>query len=47
MNDKISAILLTLLIKDEFVATCSEEENALVVNFLNGQQFQVSVKEIK
>ena len=38
---------ITLLIKDEIVATYTEEESALQVHFLNGQNFRISVAEIK
>ena len=38
---------ITLLVKDEIVATYTEEENALQVHFLNGQNFRISVEEIK
>ena len=33
------------LIKDEIVATYSENENALQIHFLNGQNFRVAVEE--
>ena len=36
----------TLLIKDEIVATYTEEEDALQVHFLNGQNFRIKVEEI-
>ncbi len=38
---------ITLLIKDEIVATYTEEETALQVHFLSGQSFRISVKELK
>ena len=38
---------ITLLVKAEIVATYTEEENALQVHFLNGQNFRISVEEIK
>ena len=38
---------ITLLIKEEIVATYTEEETALQLHFLNGQHFRVSVEEIK
>ena len=38
---------ITLLIKDEIVATYTEEENALQVHFLNGQNFRISVEEMR
>ena len=38
---------ITLLVKDEIVATYTEEENALQVHFLNGQNFRISVEEMK
>ena len=37
---------ITLLVKDEIVATYTEEESALQVHFLNGQNFRVSVEEM-
>ena len=37
----------TLLIKDEIVATYTEEDSALQVHFLNGQNFRISVEEIQ
>ena len=37
---------ITLLIKDEIVATYTEEENALQVHFLNGQSFRIVVEEV-
>ena len=38
---------ITMLIKDEIVATYTEEENALQVHFLNGQNFRISVEEMQ
>ena len=38
---------ITLLVKDEIVATYTEEESALLVRFLNGQNFRISVEEMK
>jgi hypothetical protein len=38
---------ITLLVKDEIVATYTEEENALQVHFLNGQNFRISVEKMK
>lgn len=38
---------ITLLIKDEIVATYTKEESALQVHFLNGQNFRISVEEMK
>ena len=38
---------ITLLIKEEIVATYIEEENALQVHFLNGQNFRISIEEMK
>ena len=38
---------ITLLIKDEIVATYTEEDSALQVHFLNGQKFCISVEEIQ
>ena len=37
---------ITLLIKDEIVATQTEEDSALQVHFLNGQNFRIVVEEI-
>ena len=37
---------ITLLIKDEIVATYTEEENALQIHFLNGQNFRIAVEEM-
>ena len=38
---------ITLLIKEEIVATYTEEEeNALQVHFLNGQSFRIKVEEM-
>ena len=37
---------ITLLIKDEIVATYTEEDSALQVHFLNGQNFRIVVEEI-
>ena len=37
---------ITLLVKDEIVATYTEEEDALQVHFLNGQNFRIKVEEI-
>ena len=38
---------ITLLIKDEIVATYTEEDTALQVHLLNGQNFRISVEEIQ
>ena len=38
---------ITLLIKNEIVATYADEENALKMRFLNGQSFLISIQEIK
>ena len=38
---------ITLLVKDEIVATYTEEETALQVHFLSGQSFRISVEEMK
>ena len=38
---------ITLLIKDEIVATYTEEEDALQVHFFNGQNFRISVEEMR
>ena len=38
---------ITLLIKDEIVATYTEEKSAVQVHFLNGQNFRISVEEMK
>ena len=49
-NDKISVRDLTeeitLLIKEEIVATYTEEEDALLVHLLNGQNFRIKVEEL-
>ena len=37
---------ITLLIKEEIVATYTEEDDALQVHFLNGQNFRIKVEEI-
>ena len=37
---------LTLLIKEDIVATYTEEEDALQIHFINGQNFRVKVEEI-
>lgn len=37
---------ITLLIKDEIVATYTEEEDTLQVHFFNGQNFRISVEEM-
>ena len=38
---------ITLLIKEEIVATYTEEDDALQVHFLNGQNFRIKVEEIQ
>ena len=38
---------LTLLIKEEIVATYTEEDSALQIHFVNGQNFRVIVEEMK
>ncbi len=38
---------ITLLIKEEMVATYTEEGTAVQIHFLSGQSFRVSVEEIK
>ncbi len=38
---------ITLLIKDEMVATYTKEENALQIHFFNGQSFRVAIEEMK
>ena len=38
---------ITLLIKEEIVATYTEEDSALQVHFLNGQNFRISIDEIQ
>ena len=49
-QDKISVKQLTeeitLLIKDEIVATYTEEDDALQVHFINGQNFRINVEAI-
>ena len=37
---------LETAIKDFFVATVSEEEGKLILNFVNGQKFCVSIEEL-
>ena len=37
---------ITLLIKEEIVATYTEEDDALQVHFFNGQNFRIKVEEI-
>lgn len=37
---------ITLLIREEIVATYTKEENALQVHFLNGQNFRIIIKEL-
>lgn len=37
---------ITLLIKDEIVATYTEEYDAIQVHFLNGQNFRIKVEKI-
>ena len=37
---------ITLLIKEDIVATYTEEEDALQVHILNGQNFRIKVEEI-
>ena len=37
---------ITLLVKDEIVATYTEEDDALQVHFFNGQNFRIKVEEI-
>ena len=36
---------ITLLIKEEIVATYTEEDDALQVHFFNGQNFRIKVEE--
>lgn len=38
---------LTLLIKDEIVATYTEEETALQIHFVSGQSFRIRVEEMR
>lgn len=38
---------ITLLIKDEIVATYTEGDSALEVHFLNSQNFRIKVEEIR
>ena len=49
-NTKISVEELTeeitLLIKEEVVATYTKEQNAFQVHFLNGQKFRIQVEEM-
>jgi hypothetical protein len=37
---------ITLLIKEDVVATYTEEEDALQIHFFNGQTFRIKVEEI-
>ena len=37
---------LTAIIKDEFIATFNSTPNGLTITFLNGQKFNLLVKEI-
>ena len=37
---------ITLLIKEDIVATYTEEDDALQVHFFNGQNFRIKVEEI-
>ena len=37
---------ITLLMKEEVVATYTKEENAFQVHFLNGQKFRIKVEEM-
>ena len=49
-NNKISVRDLTeeitLLIKDEIVATYTEEDDAFQIHFFNGQNFRITVVEL-
>lgn len=50
-NEKISVTTLTeelaVLVKDEMLAVCTEEESAIQLRFLNGQTFRIVVTEIR
>lgn len=37
---------IAALIKDEIVATYTEEDNALLMHFLDGRNFRVKVEEV-
>lgn len=37
---------ITLLVREEIVATYTEEENGLQIHFINGQNFRLSVEEM-
>lgn len=37
---------VSLLIREDIVATYTEEEDALQIHFLNGQNFRVKIEEI-
>ena len=37
---------ISLLIKDELIATYTQEENSLLIHLLNGQTFRISIEEI-
>lgn len=46
--DELSLLLdVKVLLKDYYTATFTESENALRINFDNGQTFEISVNEIK
>ena len=36
---------ITLLVREEIVATYTEEENGLQIHFINGQNFHILVEE--
>lgn len=46
--DELSLLLdVKVLLKDYYTATFTESENALRINFDNGQTFEISVSEVK
>ncbi len=46
--DELSLLLdVKVLLKDYYTATFTESENALRINFDNGQTFEISVNEVK
>ena len=38
---------ITLILTDEIVARYTEEDSALQIHFLNGQNYRISVEEMK
>lgn len=48
LTDEKSLLLdMKALLKEFYIATFMEEENALFLQFNNGQRFKITVKEIK